>query len=100
GPIGNAARLTGVDDGIYVRCFPQDGNGGCLGHSVFQLYRAMISAAIEVERLVITARTSASARGTLRTPLPSVDATNSTLSEPVSTSFTWTTQDASLPDPG
>ncbi len=100
GPIGNAVRLTGVDDGIYVRCVLQDENGGCLGHRVFQLYRAITSAIIEMDRLVITAKSSASAKSSPRTPLPSIDDTNSTLAQPVSTSFTWTTQDATLPDPG
>jgi hypothetical protein len=99
GPIGNAVRLTGVDGGMYIRCH-RDAMPGCEGHSVFQLYRAIRSAVIEVDRLVISAQTSAFPKSPPRTPLPSVDATNSTLSEPVSTSFTWTTQDATLPDPG
>jgi hypothetical protein len=60
----------------------------------------MTSATIEVDRLVISAQTSAFPKSPLRTPLPSVDATSSTLSEPVSTNFAWTTQDATLPDPG
>jgi hypothetical protein len=60
----------------------------------------MTSAIIEIDRLVISARTSAFSNSPPRTPLPSVDGTNSTLSEPVSTSFTWITQDATLPDPG
>ena len=99
GPIGNATRLTGVDDGAYIQC-GFDLNPGCRGHMVFQLYRAITSAVIEVDRMVISARTSAFPKSPPRTPLPSADATNSTLSEPVSTSFTWTTQDATLPDPG
>jgi hypothetical protein len=99
GPIGNAATLTGVDDGIYIRCL-EDTMPGCDGHTVFQVYRAVTSAVIEVDRLVISAQTSAFPKSPPRTPLPSADATNSTLSAPVSTSFTWTTQDATLPDPG
>jgi hypothetical protein len=100
GPIGNAVRLTGVDDGIYVRCvFPQP-NTSCKDHEVFQLYRAMTSAIIEVDRLVISTRTSAFPKSPPRTPLPSADNTNSTLSEPLSAGFTWITQDATLPDPG
>jgi hypothetical protein len=100
GPIGNAARLTGVDDGIYVRCMIPQPNTTCGGHEVFSRYRAMTSAIIEVDRLVISAQTSAFAKSPPRTPLPSIDDTNSTLAESVSTSFTWTTQDATLPDPG
>jgi hypothetical protein len=100
GPVGTATRLTGVDDGIHVRCHQRLMPEGCRGHDVFQLYRAITSAIIEIDRLVISAQTSAFPTSLPRTPLPAVDASNSTLSEAVSTSFTWTTQDAMLPDPG
>lgn len=99
GPIGNATRLTGVEDGTYIYCH-RDAMPGCEGHSAFQLYRAITSAVIDVDRLVISARTSAFPKNPPRTPLPSTDAANPTLSEPVSAGFTWTTQDATLPDPG
>lgn len=98
GPVGNAARLTGVDNGIYVQCSRFDVMAGCDRHDVFQLYRAMTRADLEIDRLVISARTNARPGDVPRTPLPPVDrARQSTLSEPVSTSFTWTTEDASLP---
>jgi hypothetical protein len=67
---------------------------------VFQRYQAMTSAIIEVDRLVISAQTSSLPKSPPRTPLPSFDDKNTTLSEPVSISFTWATQDATLPDPG
>ncbi len=98
GPIGNAVRLTGVNDGLYVRCLEPQPHTTCEGHAVFQLYRSMTSAIIEVDRLIISAQTSAFPKSPPRTPLPAVDV--ATLSEPVTTSFTWTTQDATLPDPG
>jgi hypothetical protein len=100
GPISNAVRLTGVDDGVYVRCIAPFDTVRCDAHAVFQLYRAMTSAIIEVDRLVISAQTSAFPKSTPRTPLPSLDGVQSTLAEPVSAGFTWTTQDATLPDPG
>ena len=100
GPIGNAARLTGIDDGIYIYCENTNMAGSCILHKVFQRYQAMTSANIEVDRLVISAQTSSFPKSLPRTPLPSVDGTNTTLAEPVSTSFSWETQDAALPDPG
>jgi hypothetical protein len=100
GPLGNAVRLTGIDDGLYVHCEGTDPGGRCNSRTVFQRYRAMTSAIIEVDRLVISARTSAFPKSPPRTPLPAADASNATLSEPVSTSFTWATQDDTLPDPG
>lgn len=99
GPLGDAARLTGVDEGAHIRC-GQDLMPGCRGHRVFQLYRAITSAVIEVDRLVISAQTSAFPKSPPRTPVPSADAASSTLSAPVTAGFTWTTQDATLPDPG
>jgi hypothetical protein len=100
GPIGSAVRLTGADDGVYVHCFDPFDAVTCDQHAVFQLYRALTSAIIEVDRLVISAQTSAFPKSTPRTPMPSVDGAESTLAEPVSAGFTWTTQDATLPDPG
>jgi hypothetical protein len=100
GPIGSAVRLTGVDDGLYVRCTGTNLDGLCDGRTVFQRYRALTSVIIELDRLVISARTSAFPKSLPRTPLPSADASNATLSAPVSTNFTWTTQDDTLPDPG
>ncbi len=100
GPISSAARLTGVDAGIYVQCINPVGTLQCDLRKTFQRYRAMTSAIIEVDRLRISGQTSASSKSPPRTPRPPLDATSSTLSEPVSTSFTWTTQDETLPDPG
>jgi hypothetical protein len=101
GPIGSAAPVTGVDRGLYVHCLDDTG-GRCQGRRVYQLYDAALSATIEIDRLSISAKTSAFPGGTPRTPLPPVDPANgSALSEPVITSFTWTTQEnAVLPDPG
>lgn len=104
GPIGSAARLTGVDEGVYVECTePDDMSPGVCGRrNVFQLYRAMTTAVIEIDRLVLSAQSSALSGSPPQPPLPAVDPSqDSTLSEPISTSFTWTTaEDATLPDPG
>jgi hypothetical protein len=67
---------------------------------VYQLYQAMLSATIEVDRLTLSGKTSATPKGTPRTPRPPVDpAMGSTFSEPVSTSFTWTTQEDEILPP-
>jgi hypothetical protein len=100
GSIGDAERLTGVDGGIYIYCARPE-MIGCTDRLTFQLYRAMTGAAIEIDRLVMSAQTSALPGGLPRTPLPPVDPSRqSTLSEPISTGFIWTTEDVALPDPG
>jgi hypothetical protein len=66
GPIGNVVRLTGVDGGVYVRCIEPFDTVECRQHAVFQLYRAMNSDIIEVDRLVISAQTSAFPKSTPR----------------------------------
>jgi hypothetical protein len=85
---------------VYVHCFDPFDAVTCDQHAVFQLYRALTSAIIEVDRLVISAQTSAFPKSTPRMPLPSLDGVDSTLAEPVSAGFTWITQDATQPDPG
>jgi hypothetical protein len=98
GPIGTAARLTGVDGGIYVYC-SSPLMAVCRGHQIFQLYRALTAAAIEIDRVTISAQTSALPADLPRTPQPPVDAARQlTLSEPISTGFIWITEDAALPD--
>lgn len=102
GPVGDTVPLTGVDNGIYVHCARQDDFGRCTQRRIFQLYQAMLSATIEIDRLTMSGKTSPTPRLTPRTPQPPADpARASTFSEPVSVRFTWTTQEHEvLPDPG
>ena len=100
GPIGSETGLTGVDQGIYVSCIAQDGNGTCEMRQSYQIYHAITDAVVQVDSLVISAMVRSAPELANRQPQPPAEAGDSTLSAPVTTTLSWTTLDENLPDPG
>jgi hypothetical protein len=99
GPTVDRVQLTGfVDASSFNLCQQEDAmTGDCLGHEFFTLYQALIGVRLDIQSLRISARTAPSPVLTPREPRPARNASASTLSAPISTTYAWSTTEERLP---
>ena len=99
GATGDRVQLTGFVDSNNVNfCRRENSNTlDCLEHEFYAVYQALTGARIDIQSLRISARTAPSPTLTPRRPRPARNASASTLSTPVSTSYAWSTTEERLP---
>ncbi|HWN66748.1 MAG TPA: hypothetical protein VNM90_03860 [Haliangium sp.] len=102
GPADDRHRLVGIVDevGHVVCASPDQAEGICRGHRVFDLYQALTEARIDIQSVRISARTAPGPSLPPRTPRPAAGGGDGTFSTPLSTSYEWSAAEPRMPAEG